>query len=94
MPSHPATATPGPSSPRAGASLDKTRLRRRAALALAACLAVAPLSLAVAQTPLTDPLDDRSAARLDRMEKVVRELRAIIFQGRETGARPALATPL
>jgi TolA-binding protein len=47
---------------------------------------------AAAQTSLDDPLDDRSAKRLDRMEKVVRELRAIIFQGRETGA-PVVVQP-
>ena len=43
---------------------------------------------AFAQTPMPmeeDPLDDRSRKRLDRMEKVVRELRAIVFQGRDTG---------
>ena len=43
---------------------------------------------ALAQTPMPmdeDPLDDRSRKRLDRMEKVVRELRAIVFQGRDTG---------
>ncbi len=55
-------------------------------------IALAPLALAVvlagqtlAQTPLDDPLDDHSAKRLDRMEKVMRELRAVVFQGRETG---------
>jgi hypothetical protein len=41
---------------------------------------------AFAQTPiLDDPLDDRSKRRLDNMEKVMRELRAIVFQGRDTG---------
>ncbi len=57
------------------------------------CLvALAPLAFtlafagqALAQTPLDDPLDDHSAKRLDRMEKVMRELRAVVFQGRETG---------
>jgi tol-pal system protein YbgF len=47
---------------------------------------------ALAQTPLDDPLDDRSAKRLDRMEKVVRELRSIVFQGRETG-QPVVVQP-
>ena len=47
---------------------------------------------ALAQTPLDDPLDDHSAKRLDRMEKVVRELRAIVFQGRETG-QPVVVQP-
>jgi tol-pal system protein YbgF len=40
---------------------------------------------ALSQTPLDDPLDARDAKRVDRMEKVVRELRAIVFQGKETG---------
>jgi tol-pal system protein YbgF len=39
----------------------------------------------MAQTAMPDPLDDRSVKRLDKMEKVVRELRAIVFQGRDTG---------
>ena len=50
---------------------------------------------ALAQTPMPmdeDPLDDRSRKRLDRMEKVVRELRAIVFQGRETG-QPVVVQP-
>ncbi|HZZ36939.1 MAG TPA: hypothetical protein VFE03_14540, partial [Caulobacteraceae bacterium] len=47
---------------------------------------------ALAQTSLDDPLDDRSAKRLDRMEKVMRELRAIVFQGRETG-QPVVVQP-
>jgi tol-pal system protein YbgF len=42
-------------------------------------------SAAMAQTAMPDPLDDRSVKRLDKMEKVVRELRAIVFQGRDTG---------
>ncbi|MDB5429662.1 MAG: tol-pal system protein YbgF [Caulobacter sp.] len=57
--------------------------------ALLSALAVITLTLAgaqaMAQTSMDDPLDDRSAKRLDRMEKVVRELRAIVFQGKETG---------
>jgi len=47
---------------------------------------------AVAQTPMPDPLDDRSAKRLERMEKVVRELRSIVFQGRDTG-KPVVVQP-
>lgn len=46
---------------------------------------VALPSVAAAQTAMPDPLDDRSVKRLDKMEKVVRELRAIVFQGRDTG---------
>jgi tol-pal system protein YbgF len=45
----------------------------------------------IAQVPL-DPLDDRSAKRLDRMEQALREIRAIVFQGRETG-RPVVVEP-
>jgi tol-pal system protein YbgF len=40
---------------------------------------------AAAQTAIDDTLPPNSARRLDNLEKVVRELRAIIFQGRETG---------
>jgi TolA-binding protein len=58
-------------------------------LAFAAALAVA--TPVFAQTPL-DPLDDHSAKRLDRMEQVMRELRAIVFQGRETG-KPVVVEP-
>ena len=39
-----------------------------------------------------DPLSARDAKRLDRMEQVVRELRAIVFQGRDTG-RPVVVQP-
>jgi len=59
-------------------------------LALTAMPALAPV--AMAQTPMPDPLDDRSAKRLDKMEKVVRELRAIVFQGRDTG-KPVVVQP-
>jgi tol-pal system protein YbgF len=57
-------------------------------LALTAVPAVTSIALpsqATAQTAMPDPLDDRSVKRLDKMEKVVRELRAIVFQGRDTG---------
>ncbi len=50
---------------------------------------------AIAQTPLpqeADPLDDRSARGFERMEKVVRELRSIVFQGRDTG-KPVVVQP-
>jgi tol-pal system protein YbgF len=47
---------------------------------------------ALAQTPIDDSLDAHSAKRLDNIEKVVRELRAIVFQGRETGA-PVVIQP-
>src|SRR6478752_8035944 len=60
-------------------------MKLKAAL-LASALALAAMpALAIAQTAMPDPLDDRSVKRLDKMEKVVRELRAIVFQGRDTG---------
>ncbi len=52
---------------------------------LPVALAIAAAAPAMAQTPMPDPLDDRSAKRIEKMEKVVRELRAIVFQGRDTG---------
>lgn len=58
-------------------------------LALAALLAAGP---ALAQTPMDDPLDARDARRVERMEKVVRELRAIVFQMRDTG-KPVVVQP-
>lgn len=61
----------------------------RAAPYAAVILAVGLSIAAQAQTPMPDPLDDRSVRRLDKMEKVVRELRAIVFQGRDTG-RPVV----
>ncbi len=61
---------------------------------LFALMAFSGAAVAVAQTPLpeADPLDDRSAKRVERMEKVVRELRAIVFQGRDTG-KPVVVQP-
>ena len=58
----------------------------------AAVLSLMAAGQSLAQTSLDDPLDDRSAKRLDRMEKVMRELRAIVFQGRETG-QPVIVQP-
>ncbi|WP_165184887.1 tol-pal system protein YbgF [Caulobacter soli] len=58
-------------------------MKLKAAL-LASVLALTTMP-ALAQTAMPDPLDDRSVKRLDKMEKVVRELRAIVFQGRDTG---------
>ena len=61
----------------------------KAHAAAAAVMVLTLTSLAVAgawsQTPMPDPLDDRSVRRLDKMEKVVRELRSIVFQGRDSG---------
>jgi tol-pal system protein YbgF len=52
---------------------------------------------AFSQTPLPaegvpDPLDARDAKRVERMEKVVRELRAIVFQLRDSG-KPVVVQP-
>ena len=41
---------------------------------------------------MEDPLDARDAKRVDRMEKVVRELRSIVFQLRDTG-KPVVVQP-
>jgi tol-pal system protein YbgF len=60
-----------------------------AVILAAAAPAIAPA--AHAQVPL-DPLDDHSAKRLDRMEQALREIRAIVFQGRETG-KPVVVEP-
>lgn len=75
------------------------KVRTLTALTLAAIIGGSTLGLAAqqafAQTPMPmdeDPLDDRSRKRLDRMEKVVRELRAIVFQGRDTG-QPVVVQP-
>jgi len=58
---------------------------------LALVLALSFAAPVFAQTPL-DPLDDHSAKRLDRMEQALREIRAIVFQGRETG-KPVVVEP-
>jgi len=57
----------------------------KAAPFVAVLIAVTATFAAQAQTPMPDPLDDRSVRRLEKMEKVVRELRSIVFQGRESG---------
>ncbi len=65
----------------------------RCAAPLLGALAALAAAGALAQTPAPgDPLDDRSNRRLDRMEKVVRELRAIVYQGRDTG-HPVVVQP-
>ena len=67
-------------------------MRRRFAFC-GAMLAIALFAgSASAQTPLDDPLDARDAKRVERMEKVVRELRTIVFQMRDTG-RPVVVQP-
>jgi len=64
------------------------RLRVLGAAAAVALLAAPSL----AQTPMDDPLDARDAKRLDRMEKVVRELRDIVFKAQKTGS-PVVVEP-
>jgi len=72
--------------------------RRRIALPAALVLSLSLIgpvtapTLALAQTSMEYPLDIRDARRVERMEKVVRELRAIVFQGRDTG-RPVVVQP-
>ena len=62
---------------------------RLAATLLALALIALP---AAAQTSMDDPLDARDARRVDRMEKVVRELRDIVFKAQRTGA-PVVVQP-
>ena len=54
-------------------------------------LALAVAAPSFAQTPM-DPLDQRDARRLDRMEQLLRELRAIVYQGRDSG-KPVVVQP-
>jgi tol-pal system protein YbgF len=68
-------------------------MKRNTLLAAVAVLTVAlGAPIAWSQTPMPDPLDDRSVRRLDKMEKVVRELRSIVFQGRDSG-KPVVVMP-
>lgn len=63
------------------------------ALALIVAIGICGFSWpALAQTSLDAPLDARSAQRLDRLEKAFKELRAIVFQGRESG-QPVVVQP-
>ena len=68
------------------------RTRHAAASTLAAIFLAAGAGHALAQISLDEPLDEHAAKRLDRMEKAMKELRAIVFQGRETGA-PVVVQP-
>lgn len=62
-------------------------------LGLAAALGLALCAGAVAaQTPIDESLSKRDARRLDNMEKVVDELRAIVFRGRDT-RQPVVVEP-
>lgn len=62
------------------------RLRRYAAPAavLGLLIAAAPAA-SPAQTPIDESISKRDARRLDEMEKAVKEMRAIVFKGRDTG---------
>jgi tol-pal system protein YbgF len=71
--------------------MPRGRLRLLGAAAAIGLIA-APFAVAFAQTPMDDPLDARDAKRLDRMEKVVRELRDIVFKAQKTGA-PVVVEP-
>ncbi len=59
---------------------------------LAAAFLAVGAGHALAQVSLDEPLDEHAAKRLDRMEKAMKEIRAIVFQGRETGA-PVMVQP-
>src|SRR4051812_35250863 len=64
------------------------RLRRFAtpAAVIGLALMAAPVAApALAQTPIDESISKRDARRLDEMEKVVKEMRAIVFKGRDTG---------
>lgn len=68
-------------------------MKRNTLLAALVALSVSlGTAAAWSQTPMPDPLDDRSVRRLDKMEKVVRELRSIVFQGRDSG-KPVVVMP-
>ena len=66
-------------------------LRRFASPTLALLLVATTAAPALSQTPM-DPLDARDAKRLDKMEQVVRELRSIVYQGRDSG-KPVVVQP-
>ena len=57
-----------------------------AAAALGLLLIAAPVATpAAAQTPIDESLSKRDARRLDDMEKAMKEMRTIVFKGRDTG---------
>ena len=64
---------------------------RRLAIAAALGLALCAGSVA-AQTPIDESLSKRDARRLDNMEKVVDELRAIVFRARDS-KQPVVVEP-
>jgi tol-pal system protein YbgF len=65
---------------------------RRFAPPVLALLLMASAAPVFAQTPMGDPLDARDARRLDKMEQLMRELRAIVYQGRDSG-KPVVVQP-
>lgn len=66
--------------------MTRAPIAKTIAAALAGLMLALVAGEAMSQTPIMDdPLDDRSRRRLDNMEKVMRELRSIVFQGRNTG---------
>jgi len=68
-------------------------MRRRALAFAAAALGVVLVAAPVAaQTPIDESISKRDAKRLDEMEKVVKEMRAIVFRGRDTG-QPVVVQP-
>ncbi len=69
-------------------------MRKRIILAAAAVALIGAAALpALSQTPLPeDLLDRRDARRVESMEKVVRELRSIVYQLRDTG-KPVVVQP-
>jgi tol-pal system protein YbgF len=68
-------------------------MRRRAiAFATAAIGLVLVAAPVAAQTPIDESISKRDARRLDEMEKVVKEMRDIVFKGRDTG-KPVVVEP-
>ena len=67
-------------------------IKTRLTPVLAAAFLAVGAGHALAQVSLDEPLDEHAAKRLDRMEKAMKEIRAIVFQGRETGA-PVVVQP-
>jgi tol-pal system protein YbgF len=68
-------------------------MRRRALAFATAALGVVLLAAPVAaQTPVDESISKRDAKRLDNMEKVVKEMRDIVFKGRDTG-KPVVVEP-
>jgi tol-pal system protein YbgF len=60
-----------------------------ATAAIGLVLVAAPVA---AQTPIDESISKRDARRLDQMEKVVKEMRDIVFKGRDTG-KPVVVEP-